>query len=229
MDYIQPKNWTDFQHYKDRSPSWIKLHKSLLDNYEFHCLQLASKALAPLLWLLASEYENGKIPYDCVKIAYRLRVEQESISEAISDLIHSGFFICYQGASEVLADCLPRGEDIKQENKKLMSSATAADPCPHQKIIDLYHEILPVLPRVREWTPARQTLLRSRWKEKPERQSLDWWRDFFQYVAQSDFLCGRVAGRNGNAPWQSDLEWLVRPSNLVKVIEGKYENAGANP
>jgi hypothetical protein len=122
---------------------------------------------------------------------------------------------------------LPREEIEKEkEDKELSSSANADDPCPHQKIISLYHEVLPALPRVREWTPARQTLLRNRWKEKPERQSLDWWRDFFGYVGQSDFLCGRIDGRNGKLPFQADLEWLVRPSNLVKVIEGKYENAG---
>lgn len=113
-----------------------------------------------------------------------------------------------------------------QDNQKLLPSVGTDDPCPHQKIIDLYHDLLPVLPRIREWTPARQTLLRNRWKEKPERQSLNWWRDFFGYVAQSDFLCGRVDSRNGKQSFQADLEWLVRPSNLVKVIEGKYENAG---
>ena len=58
---LTPRNWDDFQHYKERRPVWIKLHKNLLDDYEFHCLPVASKALAPLLWLLASEYSDGTI------------------------------------------------------------------------------------------------------------------------------------------------------------------------
>ena len=69
----------------------------------------------------------------------------------------------------------------------------------------------------------RQQLLRKRWSEKPERQSLDWWREFFGYVSASDFLMGR-ANSNGREPFDCDLEWLVRPKNFVKVIEGKYEN-----
>jgi hypothetical protein len=53
---IVPNNWAELQHYKDRSPPWIKLHKKLLDNFEFQSLPVASRALAPMLWLLASEH-----------------------------------------------------------------------------------------------------------------------------------------------------------------------------
>jgi hypothetical protein len=58
---LTPKNWSSFQHYKDRAPAWIKLHRGLLDDFEFSSLPVASRALAPLLWLLASEFEGGAI------------------------------------------------------------------------------------------------------------------------------------------------------------------------
>lgn len=109
----------------------------------------------------------------------------------------------------------------KEKEEKLSSSANAADPCPHEEIISLYHQHLPMMPAVREWTPARQTKLRARWKEKAHRQSLDWWAGFFAYVAESDFLCGRTA-----KPFTCNLEWLITPSNFAKVIEGNYENRG---
>ena len=32
---LTPKDWGEFQHYKDRSPPWIKLHKKILDNADF--------------------------------------------------------------------------------------------------------------------------------------------------------------------------------------------------
>lgn len=54
-----PRRWSDFQHYKDRRPPWIKLHKALLDDREYQRLPLASRALAPMLWLLASESKDG--------------------------------------------------------------------------------------------------------------------------------------------------------------------------
>jgi len=119
------------------------------------------------------------------------------------------------------------GEEKRKDTQPTVESpqAAPADACPHREIIDLYHELLPSLTRVKEWTPARQAFLRKRWNEKPERQNLDWWRGFFVYVAESDFLCGRTTGAGGSA-FECDLEWLVRPRNLVKVIEGKYENRG---
>ncbi len=89
---ITPKNWDEFQHYKDRSPIWIKLHRKLLDNYDFHRLPVASKALAPLLWLLASEYEAGKITATNDEIAFRFRMPPEELGEALNPLIASEFF-----------------------------------------------------------------------------------------------------------------------------------------
>lgn len=102
---------------------------------------------------------------------------------------------------------------------------TPPDNCPHSEIVAAYHRALPSLTRVREWTPARQDLLRSRWRENPERQSVVWWEEFFAYVGKCDFLMGRVHTRDGT--FECDLEWLVKPKNLLKVLEGKYENKAA--
>lgn len=93
-------------------------------------------------------------------------------------------------------------------------------PCPHQDIIALYHEVLPMCPRVRIWTDARKELLRTRWKEDPERQDLAFWRRFFHFVAESKLLTGRKKDK----PFLVDLEWIVRPSNFVKIYEGKYRD-----
>lgn len=130
---ITPKSWVSFQHYKDRKPPWIKLHRDLLDNYEFHCLPLASKALAPCLWLLASEYEGGKIPADWRMIAFRLRMSEAEVWSAVSPLIQSGFFI----ASEMLAPCKQEArleterekeEETEERAKALLSETTSETP-----------------------------------------------------------------------------------------------------
>lgn len=99
-------------------------------------------------------------------------------------------------------------------------------PCPHDRIIALYHETLPELRRIREWNETRRRLLQRRWAEQPERQDLAWWRRFFEYVRTSKFLMGQTVGRDGR-PFDCDLEWLVKPTNFAKVVEGKYEDAAA--
>lgn len=103
--------------------------------------------------------------------------------------------------------------------------AGIADPCPHQEIIAAYHRLLPMGRQVREWTPARASTLRSRWREKSSRQSLDWWERFFAYVALSPFLKGQVPSKPGHRPFELSLDWLVKAENMAKVIEGAYHDA----
>lgn len=114
---IAPKNWADFQHYKDRAPPWIKLHKGLLDNYEFQCLPVASRALAPMLWLLASDHERGEIDAAPKKLAFRLRMTELEVNDALKPLIDNGFFLVIQDASGVLAD-RKQGADLETETEK---------------------------------------------------------------------------------------------------------------
>lgn len=115
---LTPKNWATFQHYKDRKPPWIKLHRGLLDDYAFACLPLASQALAPRLWLLASEYEDGKITANLDEISFRLHVPIDALKEALKPLVKSGFF---DDASGLLAECkqellLEREEERERED-----------------------------------------------------------------------------------------------------------------
>jgi hypothetical protein len=108
--------------------------------------------------------------------------------------------------------------------------------CPHDRIVALYHELLPICPRVLEWNEGRRAYLRSRWraKSKPNgtgagyttvEAGIEWWRQFFAWVAQSKFLTGQAGVSNGRSkPFVADLEWLVTPNNFAKVIEGKYHD-----
>lgn len=122
-----PKNWKSFQHYKDRNPPWVKLHKSLLDNPAYQKLPDASKALAPMLWLLASEQKDGSIPMDLDELAFRLRCGTDKIIIALEPLINNGFF---EDDGGLLAPCVQpavseerRGEAEKE--KREITSPTA--------------------------------------------------------------------------------------------------------
>lgn len=123
----------------------------------------------------------------------------------------------------------PREEESREEEREESKSpagdsAKVSDLCPHSAIVELYHTTLPTARRIRDWTPARQQALRSRWREKTERQTLDWWQEFFAYVAKSDFLCGRSPAPSGRKPFELSLDWLCKSENFVKVLEGAYES-----
>lgn len=113
------------------------------------------------------------------------------------------------------------------EVQQTVKSEPSADPCPHQQIIAEYHRVLPELPRIKSWDSDRQALLRGRWREATERQTIAWWVEFFEYVRRCPFLIGQSQGHGDRDPFLADLEWLVRPKNFRKVIEGKYERRAA--
>lgn len=113
--------------------------------------------------------------------------------------------------------------------------------CPHLKILALFAEKVPSLPQpmFELWDGAKAVNLRKRWRwvltstrssgpragqryATNEQEALGFFARFFGYVEASDFLTGRDA-RN----WQGcSLEWLVKPTNFGKVLQGNYENAG---
>jgi hypothetical protein len=98
MQYISVKNWDSMQHYKDRNPPWIKLHRDLLYDYEFARLKDACKSHLMLIWLLASQLDN-KIPNDSKWIAKRIGCTTKI---DISLLIDKGFLVV---DSRVQAEC----------------------------------------------------------------------------------------------------------------------------
>lgn len=118
--YFSVKNFEKLQHYKDRTPPWIRLYNSLLDDYEFGLLPDASKAHLLAIWLLASRYDN-KIPYDPEWVSRRINATDPV---DLDILTKSGFIIFDQECSVMLAECkqdaIPeerRAEESREEKK----------------------------------------------------------------------------------------------------------------
>ena len=233
---LQPKNWGVFQHYKDRSPPWIKLHRDLLINRDFICLPIASKALAPLFWLLASESKDGTFDASFEEIEFRLRITRKEYDDGIKPLIDKGFF---RIASGVLAECLQvaipetEGEGERETEKRQISLSGSSFPtCPQKELLALWRKHLPHLTQPRSWEGTRQANLKQRWIQagKPSDYSpegyktvesgLAWWDSFFGYIA-NDTSLSRGYESQGRT-WKPDLEWVINASNFQKIIDGKY-------
>ena len=82
--YYRVRNFEKFQHYKDRRPSWIKLHAELLDNYDFSHLPDATKFHAVAIWLLASQMDN-RIPGDPAWLAKKIGATESVDLQALVD------------------------------------------------------------------------------------------------------------------------------------------------
>jgi hypothetical protein len=80
------KNWSKFQHFKDRKPPWVKLYRDVLDDMEWYELDpLASKVLV-MCWLIASE-DDGRLP-NSKTLAFRLRMTEKQTIDCLNKLSH---------------------------------------------------------------------------------------------------------------------------------------------
>lgn len=89
-DYLRIKNWSRYQHYKDRNPPWIKLHFTTLSSRDWVMLNDTERVLAIACMLLASQsdMENGEFIADP---DYFQRVAYLSTKPDFNPLIKSGF------------------------------------------------------------------------------------------------------------------------------------------
>lgn len=131
--FLAVKNFSKFQHYKDRRPLWIKFYGSILDDYAFVQLPDASKAHLMLLWQVAATHGN-RIPNDPKYIALATKARSKV---NIVALIAAGFLIdadtieeTDDSASNALAsgyqDAIP--EKNREEREKRREETTSAAP-----------------------------------------------------------------------------------------------------
>lgn len=83
------KNWKQFQHFKDRTPPWVKLYRDILDDPDWHSLSGDVAKTLVMLWVIASEDETkqGLLPNN-KKLAFRLRISEKSLQSIVSQLSH---------------------------------------------------------------------------------------------------------------------------------------------
>ena len=108
---------------------------------------------------------------------------------------------------------------ISSKEKHSKDNAAHAASMSVEQVVDLYHEILPSLPSVLKVTDARRKAITARIHDDFKTPSE--WRMFFSRVGKSDFLTGKADN------FRADLEWLCKPSNFLKVREGRYDPKNA--
>ncbi len=99
------------------------------------------------------------------------------------------------------------------ENNKLNKS----DDCPYNKIKDMYNSICTSLPKVKSLSAERKKVIYSRWKQNG--YNLDVFDELFHQVQNSKFMTG-YNGRN----WKADFDWIMNENNMIKTLEGKYDD-----
>lgn len=132
------KDWSQFQHYTDRNPPWVKLHREILTGRTWLKANDLSRVVQVASIALAARYEN-KIPLDweVLQPAMGLRCSKGQFMSAIEYLTKADFItiqhatngedILAQDASAALAKCYSEAE-AEVEKKDISSSKAKVDP-----------------------------------------------------------------------------------------------------
>jgi len=88
----------------------------------------------------------------------------------------------------------------------------------HKTVQQFNEKFSGILPNIKKITPLRKTRIKQAIGELQDMGLT--WQDFLETIEKSSFLCGQNPRK-----WTANLDWLLRPQNFTKVLEGNY---GAN-
>ena len=104
---------------------------------------------------------------------------------------------------------------LRSESRQNIDGYTPPKPerTDYQGVLDAYHECCPSFPTVIKLTETRKRAIKARLKD----YGLEEIKRAFSLAGQSDFL-------KGSSGWQASFDWLMKPANMTKVLEGNYTN-----
>jgi hypothetical protein len=86
----------------------------------------------------------------------------------------------------------------------------------YNTIVDLYNQLCPSFPKLSKLSDARKKAINARLKI----HTIDDFRTLFEKAENSKFLKG-TNDRN----WSATFDWLIKDSNMVKVLDGNYDDS----
>jgi hypothetical protein len=145
------KNWREFQHYKERDPPWIKVHKRLLTNREWHSLSGDDAKALVMIWLIASE-RDGVLPiteHDASNplaayedLAFMLRLNSAEIPQLLEHLgqwIENDASVMQANGKHAASKPLDRAEHKEAEQRKETNLSEATDDALQKQEASLAH------------------------------------------------------------------------------------------
>ena len=85
----------------------------------------------------------------------------------------------------------------------------------YKSIVDLYNRLCPSLSKVKSLSNARKKAIKARLNS----YNIDAFEELFKKAEKSDFLKGK-----NDRNWTATFDWLIKDSNMAKVLDGNYDN-----
>ena len=237
---------------------WIKITTDMFDNRKIrHLRKLPEGNSIVLIWVMllamagkcndhGKIYLTENIPYTPKMLADELDFEENTVQLALQALeqldmivLDDGYFSItgweehqnIEGMDRIrekerlIAESCVMSRDShateedkdKEEEKDIDKESKEKATC--QQVVDLYHSICISYPRIIQISEARKWAIQARLKV----YTLEQIKTVFEKAEASMFMKG-ANKRN----WTADFDWLLNDANIVKVLEGKYDNGARN-
>jgi predicted phage replisome organizer len=109
-------------------------------------------------------------------------------------------------------------EEDKEEDKELdLDIDNKKESVTCKQVVSLYHDICISFPKIRSISGARQKAIKARLNT----YSLEDFKAVFENAEASSFLKGK-----NDRNWTATFDWLIKDSNMAKVLEGNYADKG---
>lgn len=86
-------------------------------------------------------------------------------------------------------------------------------------IFELYNRICRSYPRITQYSEARKKAVKASLKK----YNLKDFERLFKKAESSDFLKGKI-----KCDWRATFDWLIKDTNMAKVLDGNYDNRSEN-
>jgi len=113
--------------------------------------------------------------------------------------------------------------NVNKDNKEYILSSDdnpKSQKIPYQDITNMYNHTCKSLPSVKIVNDSRRRAIKASWNKY--KQDISVFKEVFKKAQASDFLSGR-SGKWTNC----NFDWLINSNNMLKVLEGTYDNRAA--
>ncbi len=219
----------------------LYLHLSMCADDDGFCNQVsismfkAHASIQDLQALLEKRYiyqfDNGVIVIKHWRMANALRKDRYTPTAFQEELAHldvkdNGAYTWLPSGCQVVAERLPQGR-LGEGSLDKYSEVEEEDifdvpPPPvettdYQQVVDMYHSICKSFPKIRSLSQARKKAIKARLNT----YTLEDFKTVFENAEASSFLKG-----SNDRNWTATFDWLIKDSNMAKVLEGNYADKG---
>ena len=110
--------------------------------------------------------------------------------------------------------------DTSSNEEVCKSPGSVRATIPYRQIQEMFNSICTHFPQCQALSDRRKKAIKARFENG---MTIDDFKKLFEKAEASSFLRGK-----NDRDWQASFDWLIKDANMVKVLDGNYDNRGGN-